>query len=88
MSRGQMFELMKAIARSLNRNGISGGPFGALRKESGNNCHGYSCDIVCAGQGGSQRQWDVLRDIEGDQTPTWSGPHRGSEIRVDICSIQ
>lgn len=88
MSRGQMYELMKAITRSLNRNGIGGGPFGILRKESGNNCNGYSCDVICGGNGGSQRQWDVLGDIEGDQTPTWSGPHTGSSIRVDICVIQ
>jgi hypothetical protein len=88
MSDGQMLQFMRATARSLNRNGISGGPFGVLRKDSGNNCGGYSCDVMCAGQGNSQRQWDVLGDIEGDQTPGWSGPHRVPDIRVDVCEIQ
>jgi hypothetical protein len=88
MSRGQMLDLMRAIARSLNRNGISQGPFGILRKEGGNNCGGYSCDVLCAGQGNSQRQWDVLGDIEGDQNPTWGGPNTVPHIRIDRCEIQ
>jgi hypothetical protein len=88
MSRGQILQFERNVARSLNRNGISGGPFGILRKESGNNCFGYSCDIICAGQGNSQRQWDVLRDAEGDQDPTWGGPKRTPNIRVDDCEIQ
>jgi hypothetical protein len=86
MSHSQMFTFMQSVASSLNRNSISGGPFGILRKASGENCNGYSCDVVCAGQGGGQRQWDVLGDINGAQTPGWgqiSGP-----IRVDVCEIQ
>ena len=88
MSHPQMAQLMRSIAQSLNRNGIGGGPFGILRKQSGTNCNGYSCDIFCAGQGGSQRQYDVLGDIDGAQSPGWGGPKSGSEIRVDICEIQ
>ena len=88
MSTGQMLQFMRAVAQSLNRNGISGGPFGILRKAGGHNCGGYSCDVICAGQGGSQRQWDVLGDIDGDQTPGWGGPNSGSDIRVDVCEIQ
>jgi hypothetical protein len=88
MSHGQMFELMKAIAQSLNRNRIADGPFGILRKGSGTSCNGYSCDVICAGQGGSQRQWDVLGDIDGAQTPAWGGPNTGSSIRVDLCEVQ
>ncbi len=86
MSHGQMFTFMQSLAKSLNRNSISGGPFGILRKAGGENCNGYSCDVVCAGQGGGQRQWDVLGDINGAQTPGWGqilGP-----IRVDVCEIQ
>ena len=88
MSHSQMATFMRGVAQSLNRNGISGGPFGILRKQGGTNCSGYSCDVLCAGQGNSQRQWDVLGDIEGDQTPAWSGPNTVPDIRVDVCEIQ
>ncbi|MGH9371669.1 MAG: hypothetical protein ACRD15_09080 [Vicinamibacterales bacterium] len=88
MSHGQMFQFMRATAQSLNRNHISGGPYGILRKESGTNCNGYSCDVLCAGQGSSQRQWDILGDIDRAQTPGWSGPKRVPHIRVDACEIQ
>lgn len=86
MSNGQMLTFMRAVARSLNSNGIGGGPFGILRKAGGHNCGGYSCDIICAGNGGNQRQWDVLGDIDGAQSPGWSGP-LGS-IRADVCEVQ
>ena len=45
MSHDQMAALMRAVAHSLNANGIGGGPFGILRKSSGTNCGGYSCDV-------------------------------------------
>jgi hypothetical protein len=86
MSHDQMFEFIRNVARSLNASGISGGPYGILRKASGANCRGYSCDIICAGSGGSQRQYDVLGDIDGAQTPGWSGPL--GTIRVDVCEVQ
>lgn len=88
MSHNDMFAFMRSVAQSMNRNGISGGPFGILRKESGANCNGYSCDILCAGQGNSQRQWDVLGDIDGAQSPGWRGPLTVPGIRVDVCEIQ
>lgn len=88
MSHSQMAALMRAIARSLNANGISGGPFGILRKPNGTNCEGYSCDVLCAGSGGGQRQYDVLGDIEGDQSPGWNGPKTAPNIRIDVCEIQ
>jgi hypothetical protein len=88
MDRGELVDFLRAIAANLNANGIGGGPFGVLHKNSGNNCHGYSCDIVCAGQGRGQRQWDVLLDIENLQAPDWSGPHDGDDIRADVCEIQ
>jgi hypothetical protein len=53
---------LRGSAKDFNSAGISGGPFGILLKPSGNNCDGYSCDIICAGNGSSQRQWDVLID--------------------------
>jgi hypothetical protein len=86
MSHSQMYDLMVAIVQSLNRNGIGGGPFGILRKASGANCNGYSCDIICSGQGGGQRQWDVLGDIDGAQSPGFSGPL--PTIRPDVCEVR
>lgn len=88
MGHGELVSFLRAVARSLNANGISGGPFGILRKDSGTNCSGYSCDIICAGQGGGQRQWDVLGDADGAQVPMWNGPATLPHIRVDTCEIQ
>jgi hypothetical protein len=88
MSHGQMLEFAKATVRSLNRNGISGAPFGILRKGGGTNCGGYSCDVICSGQGSGQRQWDILGDIDGSQWPGWGGPNTVPNIRVDICEVQ
>jgi hypothetical protein len=88
MDEAELLDFVKRLAVNLNRNGIGGGPFGVLRKAAGTNCGGYSCDILCAGQGGGQRQWDVLHDIDGSQAPTWYGPKQGGQIRVDVCEIQ
>lgn len=88
MSSSQLLSLMRAIARDLNANGVGGGPYGILRKGGGHNCGGYSCDIVCAGQGNDQRQWDALSDAEGAASPVWSGPFTLPNIRVDVCEIQ
>ncbi len=88
MSDGQLVEFLRSVARSLNGNGISGGPFGLLRKGGGSNCGGYACDIICAGQGNGQKQWDVLGDAEGAQSPGWGGPATVPNIRVDVCEIQ
>lgn len=88
MDRGQIVVFLRTLAQSLNRNNISGGPFGILRKESGNQCGGYSCDIICAGQGTSQRQYDVLGDVDSAQTPSWGAPHTYPGIRIDVCEIQ
>ena len=89
MSPTDMVNFLIASARSLNRNGIGGGPFGILRKAGGNQCNGYSCDIICAGNGNAQAQWDVLGDVGGANSPGWGGPHRVQDgIRVDVCEIQ
>jgi hypothetical protein len=86
MSSGQLVDFLINTTRSLNRNGIAGGPFGVLRKAAGHNCGGYSCDIVCAGNGGAQRQFDVLSDADGAQIPVWA--QVGGPIRVDICELR
>jgi hypothetical protein len=88
MSSSQLLDFERAVARSLNSNGIPEGPFGILRKTGGANCSGFSCDIICAGQGNNQGQWDILGDAEGAQTPAWNGPNRVPNIRVDVCEIQ
>ena len=88
MSPSQTLDFERAVARSLNSNGISGGPFGILRKAGGSSCNGYSCDIICSGSGNGQRQWDILGDAEGSQDPAWNGPHTVPNIRVDVCEIQ
>ncbi len=72
MNEGAMVEFMRNVADSLNRNGIPGGRFGLLIKTSGSNCHGYSCDIICSGQGNGQRQWDILIDEDRAQIPVWN----------------
>jgi len=88
MSSSQTVSFLQSSARSLTSNGISGGPFGILRKSGGSSCNGYSCDIICSGQGSGQRQWDVLGDAEGAQVPAWNGPNTVPNIRVDVCEIQ
>lgn len=88
MDEADLLDFVNRLAANLNHNGIGGGPFGVLRKTAGTSCGGYSCDIVCAGQGGGQRQWDVLHDLDGSQAPTWYGPKQGSQIRVDVCEIR
>ena len=87
MSSGEIISFLRNVADSLNRNGISGGRFGLLLKPSGNNCGGYSCDIICSGNGGGQRQWDVLSDVEGTQGAMWA-ELASSHIAVRVCEIR
>jgi hypothetical protein len=88
MSSSQTLDFLRASAKSLNRNSISGAPFGLLRKSGGMSCGGYACDIICAGQGNSQRQYDVLGDAEGAQVAGWGDAKVYPNIRVDVCDIQ
>jgi hypothetical protein len=86
MSPSQAVAFLKASARDFNRAGVSGGPFGVLVKDSGNNCLGYSCDIICAGQGNDQRQYDVLVD---EKYAKWGTPMTaGGGMKVRPCEIQ
>lgn len=77
-------EYVRRIAYDLNRGGFEHRPYGILVKNTGNNCGGYSCDIVCSGQGGGQRQWDVLEDEDLRQAPVWN---RAPEIAVRPCEF-
>jgi len=88
MSPDQVVVFEKSVASDINKAGISGGPYGVLKKSSGASCGGYACDIICAGQGSSQKQWDILGDSDGAQTPAWNGPNGIPNIRVDTCEIQ
>lgn len=88
MNDAQLLAFLRASAQSLNRNAISGGPYGILRKSGGANCGGFACDIICAGSGTGQRQHDVLGDAEGAQDAGWGPPKTYPNIRVDVCEIQ
>lgn len=72
MNESQTLAYLTQGAKDLNAAGIDGAPFGLLVKTGGTNCLGYSCDILCNGNGSSQRQWDVLIDIEVTQAPMFS----------------
>lgn len=85
MSSIEILAFLKDLTRDLNTARIVGGPFGILNKSGGSNCGGYSCDVICAGNGAAQAQWDVLTDSEGSATPTWS---RITSIRRDQCTTQ
>ena len=88
MSSTDTLNFLISSARSLTSKSFAGAPFGLLRKSGGSSCNGYSCDIICAGQGNSQQQWDVLGDAEGAQVPAWNGPATVPNIRVDVCDIK
>ena len=61
--------LLRGIATDLNR-GMGTPRYGLLRKTSGNNCGGYSCDIICSRDG---NHWDVM--LSGPDASTgFSGP--------------
>jgi hypothetical protein len=87
MSPDQVVQFEKAVAGDLNKSSIGGGPYGLLRKSNGASCGGYACDIICTGQGSGQKQWDILGDSDGAQTPAWNGPKSGGDIRVDSCDV-
>lgn len=84
----QRVDLLKKIARDLNFYGFkspNNEPFGILRKETGHNCGGYSCDIIAAGNDAIQLQWDIMTD----DGPIWGGPKGIADgIRIDVCEPQ
>lgn len=77
--------VLRQAAASLNAAGIAGGPFGILVKTGGENCDGYSCDIICSGNGSAQRQWDVFAAVHQASTPGWDGPL--STIAIRPCEF-
>jgi hypothetical protein len=81
MSSGEIVSFLRGVAKDLNAAGIGGGPWGILRKTSGHNCNGYSCDFICNTR---DEGHDVLIDSEGAQTPTWGGLKAHSRT----CEIQ
>ena len=88
MSSDQTLAFEKSVASDLNKSSIGGGPYGVLRKSGGASCGGYACDIICTGTGSAQKQWDILGDSDGAQTPAWNGPNTPPNIRVDSCDVQ
>jgi hypothetical protein len=70
MDHEEVIDFLREVAYDLNQTGISDhGGFGILVKDTGNNCLGYSCDIICEGNGSDQNQYDVLID---DVIPNWA----------------
>ena len=85
MSHSQIVQFLRVSASDINRLGSVGSPWGILEKTSGANCDGFSCDILCLGNGGGQIQRDVLIDAEGAQTPIWGGEVANPAIRPCIA---
>jgi hypothetical protein len=86
MSKQQTADFLYAAVKRLNALGLADGPFGVLVKEGGNNCGSdpaISCDIVCAGNGPAQVQYDVLvgSDAGGAQRAVWERLHGAITVR-------
>ena len=78
----ETIQFMREVAYDLNRAGLSDrGGFGVLIKTVGNNCLGYSCDIICEGHGNDQNQYDILID---ERIPNWG---EVEEVTVRECEI-
>jgi len=74
ISPGEAPGLLRSIAQDLNA-GTNSSYYGLLVKTSGNNCSGFSCDIICGRDG---NLWDVLADgpdatqgYAGTAQPVW-----------------
>jgi hypothetical protein len=85
MNADQTVAFLRASAKDINALATYGAPWGVLVKTSGANCSGYSCDILCLGNGPAQIQRDVLIDAEGSQEPVWGDPMSGGSIAVRPC---
>lgn len=82
MDHEELIQFMREVAYDLNQLGISDkGGFGLAIKTIGNNCLGYSCDIICEGHGNDQNQYDILID---ESIPNWA---EVSEVSVRQCEI-
>ena len=83
LSSGQFVSFLRGVATNLNAAGVPGGRWGILRKTSGHNCGGYSCDIICNAGG---QQFDVLGDQDNAAYPQWGqvlnpNPQQGCELQ-------
>lgn len=83
LSESGRIDFLRRIAYDLNRVPAEHAPYGLLVKSSGNNCEGYSCDIICSDHE-RPRQWDVLTDEDSAQLPVWS---RLGDIAVRPCEV-
>lgn len=86
MNSDQIVSFLTQSAKDLTAAGIDGRPFGILVKTTGHQCNGFSCDIVCSGNGSGQRQWDILADADGAQRPVFSEITGPKVVRT--CIIQ
>jgi hypothetical protein len=78
----ELVQFMREVAFDLNRANLSDkGGFGLAIKTVGNNCLGYSCDILCEGHGNDQNQYDILID---ETIPNWL---EVEEVTVRECEI-
>lgn len=81
MSNTDIIAFLRGIARDLNAGNFPDKSYGLLVKTSGNNCNGYSCDIICST---STKIWDTLADSEGSQDPIWLT----KGFNPDKCEVQ
>lgn len=82
MDHEELIQFMREVAYDLNQLGISDkGGFGLAIKTIGNNCLGYSCDIICEGHGNDQNQYDILID---ESIPNWA---EVGDVAVRECEI-
>lgn len=81
MQRAEIVQFLRAVAKDLNAGSFPDKRYGILVKTGGNNCLGYSCDIICSSNG---KRWDALADSEGAQNPIWLLKGYGS----DTCELQ
>lgn len=75
ISPGEAPGLLRSIAQDLNA-GTNSSYYGLLVKTTGNNCSGFSCDIICGRDG---NHWDVFVDgpdagqgYAGTAQPMWA----------------
>ena len=82
MDHEETIEFLREVAYDLNRANLSDrGGFGLAIKTEGNNCLGYSCDIICEGHGNDQNQYDILID---EAIPNWG---EVTNVTVRQCEI-
>jgi hypothetical protein len=84
LSPGDAPNLLRSIAIDLDRD--RPGYYGRLIKTSGNNCGGFSCDIICGTDG---HIWDVFSDgpdatqnYSGGAVPQWNDKGTASPCQV------